>query len=74
MNEGLAEYEGMFNANEYDKTAVVDSLVRYVRDHSTVLRTFSGTSVYWEQVSHLWLNLHEPSTCLVGSSSIPSGR
>ena len=46
VHEGLAEYEGMFNVNEYDKTAVVDSLVRYVRDHipdSIFLATSPGS-------------------------------
>ena len=49
MREGLAEYEGMFNADEYDKTAMFDSLVRYVRDHipdSIFLATSLGSGAY----------------------------
>ena len=46
VQEGLAEYEGMFNANEYDKTAVLDSLARYVHDRipdSIFLATSPGS-------------------------------
>ena len=32
VSEGLAEYEGMFNSTEYNRTAGFDSLVRYVHD------------------------------------------
>ena len=32
VHEGLAEYEGMFNSTEHNKTHLLDSLVRYFRD------------------------------------------
>ena len=32
VHEGLAEYEGMFNATEHNRTVGFDSLVRYVHD------------------------------------------
>ena len=55
VTEGMAEYEGMFNATEYNRTDGFDSLVRYVHDEiPDQLRccggnppTFSTTDIYF---------------------------
>ena len=58
VSEGLAEYEGMFNATEYNRTVGFDSLVRYVHDQipnqlfccstdESNLPSFGTTDVYF---------------------------
>ncbi|MDE2836614.1 MAG: hypothetical protein OXL97_03780 [Chloroflexota bacterium] len=58
VTEGLAEYEGMFNSTEYNKTVGFDSLVRYVHDRipdqlrccrvpGISIPTFDTTDIYF---------------------------
>ena len=58
VSEGLAEYEGMFNASEYNRTGGFNSLVSYVHDQipdrlfccrttESSLPTFGTTDVYF---------------------------
>ena len=58
VHEGLAEYEGMFNSTEHNRTEGFDSLVRYVHDRipdrlyccqtaGSTLPTFGSTDIYF---------------------------
>ena len=50
VSEGLAEYEGMFNATEHNRTVGFDSLVRYVHDRIPD-RIFLAKSLGSDQLS-----------------------
>ena len=50
VSEGLAEYEGMFNATEHNRTVGFDSLVRYVHDEIPD-RIFLAKSLGSDQLS-----------------------